>query len=189
MTAALRRALPQWRIPRPAVFIGSVAPDIPLYLLTAGALVYFTQVEGWSTADATRHIFGTLYFDDIGWIAAHSALHSPVVLVAALAAMRTAAARKWTKAANWLSWFFAACLLHAIVDIATHYDDGPLVFWPLDWTVRFYSPISYWDPSHLGRQFTVFEIFFDGVCIAYLGAPWLWRRFRGDRNSKIQGTQ
>ena len=50
-----------------------------------------------------------------------------------------------------------ACLLHSFVDIVTHHDDGPVLFWPLNWHFRFPSPISYWDNAHFGRQVGIFE--------------------------------
>ncbi len=45
-----------------------------------------------------------------------------------------------------------SCLLHSMIDVATHFDDGPVLFWPLDWSTRFASPVSYWDDDHYGRD-------------------------------------
>lgn len=177
MTAAARKALPKVPMVRSAVLLGSIAPDIPLYLLSFCSYFYFTKVLSWTPNDTFRHMYDTLYFEDPGWIACHNFLHSPVVLVTALIIIR---ARKTPSAvANWIQWFCAACMLHAFVDIATHYDDGPVVLWPLSQNLRFYSPISYWDANHFGRQFAVFEFLFDMALVGYIVIPWI--RARGAR--------
>ena len=41
LAAAARKAMPKLRMPASAILIGSVAPDIPLYVLCLGALIYF----------------------------------------------------------------------------------------------------------------------------------------------------
>jgi hypothetical protein len=61
-----------------------------------------------------------------------------------------------------------ACLLHSIVDIVTHVNDGLLLLFPLNWTLRFQSSISYWDARHYGSQFQQFEIALDGLLMIYL---------------------
>ena len=81
MTAALRKALPRLEMVSSAVLLGSIAPDIPLYLLSFGGLFYFHQILGWPLPDAARHIFDTLYFEDPIWIALHNVLHSPLSLL------------------------------------------------------------------------------------------------------------
>ncbi len=178
MTAALRKALPDWEIPRSAVYLGAVAPDVPLYLLSFGGLAYYQAGLGWTGEAAARHIFGTLYFRDPWWIALHNALHSPLSLLAGLAltAMFT---RRRLVAARWCTWFLAACLLHSIVDIFTHYDDGPVLFWPLNWNFRFSSPVSYWDHQHYGSQVAILELLLDLALVAYMVGPWIARKVRG----------
>lgn len=84
MTAALRQALPRIPMVRSAVLIGSVAPDVAFYLLTLSSFLYFHNVMGWPLNEAARYIFGTLYFEDPVWIAAHNLLHSPVSLAVGL---------------------------------------------------------------------------------------------------------
>ena len=175
MTAALRKAMPRLQMIPTAVLTGSIAPDIPLYLLYLGAAIYYPYFLGWSAGNTARHVFGTLYFEDPYWIGLHNVLHSPVCLVPALALLwifRRGESGVW----RWLSWFLAACLLHSMVDIATHFDDGPVLFWPLDWSTRFASPVSYWDDDHYGREFANFEFKFAVTLSAYLFLPWLWRQ-------------
>jgi hypothetical protein len=61
-----------------------------------------------------------------------------------------------------------------VVDIATHVDDGPLLLFPLHWTLRFQSPVSYWDRTHYGREFTIFELTLDVLCLGYLYGYRVW---------------
>ena len=176
MTAALRRA---WKKPPPAsaCLLGSVAPDIALYLLSLGGALHFRYLLGWSAEATWRQLFDILYFHNPYWIAAHNLLHSPTVLVTGLVVLwrlhgLPQAPRRW------LRWFLAACLLHSLVDVLTHVDDGPLLFFPFEWTVRFESPVSYWDSRHYGNQFAVFELTLDAILMAYLCLPPLWRLAR-----------
>jgi membrane-bound metal-dependent hydrolase YbcI (DUF457 family) len=167
MTAALDKALPRVPIVRGAVLIGSVAPDLPLWMLSIGGLIYYQYILGWSSAETFRMMFDELYFKHPVWIALHNTLHSPVVLLTGLAVV-------WRKRRNigswqrWWFWFFLACLLHSIVDILTHADDGPLLLFPLNWSIRFNSPVSYWDSRYYGDRFQQFEFILDAILLIYL---------------------
>jgi hypothetical protein len=79
---------------------------------------------------------------------------------------------------NWWLWFVLSSMLHTSIDILTHVSDGPLLFWPLNWTIRFHSPVSYWDPAHFGTQFGVFEILLDIALLVYLLLPKLTEWFK-----------
>jgi hypothetical protein len=51
---------------------------------------------------------------------------------------------------------FASLLLHTVGDFLLHHTDAHRHFFPFsDW--KFYSPISYWDPSHFGAAAAVIE--------------------------------
>lgn len=64
-----------------------------------------------------------------------------------------------------------AALLHCFTDLPLHHDDGHPHFWPFsDWI--FSSPVSYWDPSHYGNQWSIIELILALVLIVYL-----WRRY------------
>jgi len=178
MTAALRKALPKLQMVRSAVWLGSVAPDIPLYLLSFGGLFYFQKIEGWTLRESARHIFDTLYFHDPMWIALHNFFHSPLNLLLLLVISHGFRTRL-PRVANWMRWFLGACMLHSAVDIVTHYDDGPLLLWPLDWQWRFSSPISYWDHRHYGRETARFELALVIGLLLYLIGPWLYQRTLG----------
>ncbi|MBW4647862.1 MAG: metal-dependent hydrolase [Kastovskya adunca ATA6-11-RM4] len=176
MTAALDKAFPRIPIVKSAFLFGSVAPDLPLWLLSIGSLIYYHYILGWSVADTTDLMFTQLYFHNPFWIAAHNFLHSPVLLLLAIGFL-------WRSRCNinsperWLFWFCVACLLHTSVDILTHVDDGPLLFFPFEWTIRFRSWFSYWDEQYYGREVGLFELVMDGVLLIYLSHP-LRRRIR-----------
>lgn len=73
------------------------------------------------------------------------------------------------KRATGLMLFFASMLIHCLLDLPVHHDDGHRHFYPLsDW--RFQSPLSYWDPAHFGRMVGALEM--TGVLA---GVIWLWR--------------
>ena len=77
--------------PLSAVLLGSVAPDIPLYLLSIGGGAYYTWVKGMPASDAANKIWGELYFNDPWWISLHNLLHSPLMLAALLGTLWLAA--------------------------------------------------------------------------------------------------
>lgn len=74
---------------------------------------------------------------------------------------------------EWLWVLGAAALLHVVLDLPLHNDDGHPHFWPLTSWV-FESPVSYWDPAHHGRLVSVLEL---ALCLAL--AAVLLKRFRG----------
>ncbi len=187
MTAALRKRIRSQPIPRGAFLLGSVMPDIPFWLLSIGGGIFYRYWLGWSREAAARHMFDTLYFFDPGWIALYNILHAPLLLGAALFALwrfRQRLDSPW----RWLYWFLSACLFHSVVDIFTHVNDGPLLFFPLEWTIRFHSPVSYWDPAHFGRQFAMFELALDLALLLYLVFPLIRQRIRRSARSNEAGA-
>lgn len=161
--------LPEKRFPLSAVLWGSVAPDLALYGLVIGGSIWFGWVKQWPAKRVATHMFGDLFFHDPVWIALHNSLHSPTFLLAAIGitwwyrrrVRRIDSATESVQEAkgpedgsgltnSWWMWFWGSCLLHTLVDIPVHHDDGPLVFWPIDWSYRFASPVSYWDQDHFG---------------------------------------
>jgi membrane-bound metal-dependent hydrolase YbcI (DUF457 family) len=63
----------------------------------------------------------------------------------------------------WLFWFTLGLLVHILLDIPSHVDDGPMLLYPLS-QCRFSGPISYWDPEHGGLWFLGFEILLIVAC-------------------------
>lgn len=179
VTAALRKCL-GWPLPGSAVLWGSVAPDVPLIGLSLGGIAYYHGWLGWSQHETFRHLFDDLYFHHHIWIAAHHLLHAPTSLALGLIGL-------WRfrhpphRRLRWLWWFLAACFLHSAIDILTHVDDGPLLFFPFDWSTRFASPVSYWDRNHYGAEFARFELVLDLICVLYLIVPRYWHRIAAGR--------
>ena len=126
--------------------LGGIAPDTGLFVLTVVAGAYFVLVDGRSVRDSFDHIFDTLFFESPAWIAAHNVLHSPLMLVWLFLAAHLIGTPRWLM----VRAFVTGCAVHSLIDIAVHHDDGPLLFFPIDWTTRFISPVSYWDPDHYG---------------------------------------
>jgi membrane-bound metal-dependent hydrolase YbcI (DUF457 family) len=167
ITAALDKGLSRVPIHRPAFLWGSIAPDLPLWILSLGGMIYYRFILGWSMRDTFNYLFDELYFHDPLWMSCHNFLHSPVII--GLGIVLVANKRQWIGSRQrWLFWFFGACLLHSTIDIFTHADDGPLLLFPLEWSFRFNSPISYWDPRHYGREFSRFEFVLNGLLLIYL---------------------
>lgn len=70
---------------------------------------------------------------------------------------------------------FASMLLHHLEDLPLHHDDAHRHFWPLS-DYRFISPVSYWDPAHLGRFGALTEGVLTGIASIMLlrrvRSPW-----------------
>jgi hypothetical protein len=177
ITAAVRKRFRHLPLPTSALLIGSVAPDLALTLLSLGGTWYYQNIVGLTDRETFRHMYDTMFFRDPVWISLHNLLHSPTMLLIGLAATwrwrwRLATIRRW------IFWFLLACLGHTALDIPTHHDDGPLLFWPFEWTIRFPSPISYWDRRYYGEQFAVFELILGAVLLLYLVGPIMVRGVR-----------
>lgn len=183
INAAIRKYTGVTRIPRSAFLLGAVLPDIPLWLLWIGAYLYYRYVLGNPSITPMDEMFDGFYFNNPFWIAAHNLLHAPLVQLTALALLWRYRAQPGARG-GWWFWFFVGCLIHTAIDIPTHVDDGPVIFFPFDWYTRFYSPISYWDPRHYGRQFALFELALNLLLLAYLFGPGLARRLRGKLDSQ-----
>ncbi len=174
INAALARRDGRPQLAWKAWLLGAIAPDIPLYLLSLGGWLYYTQLKGWDSEHAHGYLHGYLYFNDPFWKAAHSVLHAPLVLIVLIGL--GALLRPRQRWANSLLWFALSCLIHTTVDILTHAEDGPLLLFPLNWNMRFHSPVSYWDPRYYGRQFGYVELALDIALLGYLLWSWMQRR-------------
>ena len=161
-----------------ALLLGSVLPDVPLFLLTIGFMISRRLNAGADNEFLFGPSFDTLYFTNPWWISGHNLFHAPllILLYAAIgyALMRQTARPKWQKWGWPIIWFAAGCGLHSLIDILTHVDDGPVLFFPLNWTYRFRAPVSYWDPRHGGRIFGPLEHLLDVILLFFLGRQW-WR--------------
>lgn len=77
-------------------------------------------------------------------------------------------------------WLALSMILHVTIDIFTHHSDGPLIWFPVNWSYRFASPISDREPAYGGQGFAIFEICPHLALVAYLvvagGYLQHWRR-------------
>ncbi|MCB0077474.1 MAG: DUF4184 family protein [Anaerolineales bacterium] len=165
--AARRRWLP---VRGRAFLLGSVLPDLPLLLLT---LWYFADIRWLRPEMADAQLFGAwyddLFFNNLLWIVSHNLFHAPLIILS----LGLIGWRGWKQGRGWglaLLWFAMGCGLHSLIDIFTHHHDGPLLLFPFDLSLRFQSPVSYWDPRHYGRLFAPLEHLLDVVLLL-----WLWR--------------
>ncbi len=171
---ALKRRRRQ--VPLRWLVIGGLAPDVLLYGLSIGYGI--ALFNGWLPGErlfGTR--YDTLYFTNPVWIVGYNALHAPL-MVAALIALGLGLWRRGIAWAAPLFWFAVGCAIHTAGDIPTHHNDGPLLLFPFNWQMRFYSPISYWDPRYGGEQFARFELALTLAMIAYLAVPAILRRIQ-----------
>lgn len=67
----------------------------------------------------------------------------------------------------WLSLLSASMALHHLADLPLHHDDAHQHLWPFS-SVRFISPVSYWDVQHFGRLGATLELVLVVAATAYL---------------------
>ena len=175
ITAVLAHKTPRRRkIYTIALLIGSILPDLPLLLLTVAYEIYYRWFATPPTdGSIMEYLHFDLFFNDPVWIVSHNFFHSLIINLLLLGAGFVGIKRGW----RWgrpLFWFCIGTIFHTLIDIFTHHSDGPLLFFPLNWTFRFASPISYWEGAYYGRAFTIFEYTLDILLIAYF--VWVWRK-------------
>ena len=168
-----------------ALFIGSFAPDIPLILIAGGTILTDTIQQNFNNEEVTSYteqLFSDWFFNAVWVKSAHNLFHGPLMVLAYILIGYWA----WKNGKKWgpaLFWFAVACMGHTLIDIPLHYDDGPLLLFPFNLNLRFYSPVSYWDPQRYGRPFTIFE-----HSLILIALAWLWWDWRRDRANKIKGV-
>lgn len=158
ITAAATSRLDLKRNNTVAAILGSIIPDVPLYILT---LYTMLSSPSFNIGMDRMH---TNYESNIFWIASHNLFHSLVILGTLSLVGLLFRKKVW---AQLLLWFCAGATLHSVIDIFTHAGDGPCFLFPLSY-YRFDSPVSYWDSSYFGRQFTIFEYTLDFLMIIFL---------------------
>ncbi len=179
ITAIARKPFQRRGIPvhTRAALLGSIMPDLPLFALTFGYWI----VRASNPELVQEGIFGptydALYFTNPFWVISHNFFHAPLIIAAivGLGYYGLRHSKAWGSA---LFWFGLACGLHSAIDIPTHGEDGPLLLFPFDWQLRFYSPISYWDPRYYGAYFSIFEHLLVLGILVYFGVSWLRTRRR-----------
>ena len=151
-----------------ACLFGSVAPDVPLFLLSTGTAFYLFLTQGRPLTGAHAFMFNDLFFNHPLWIVAHNSLHAPLVLAVGLGLNWSGRCAVGTLRYSFF-WFFAAAAFHTTLDIVTHASDGPLLLFPFDWTLRFHSTVSYWEPGYHAGFMTALEYALDLGLLLYLG--------------------
>jgi membrane-bound metal-dependent hydrolase YbcI (DUF457 family) len=164
-------------IAKSAFLWGSVLPDIPLGLLTIGYYVYTRYMLEQPVSNMIPGTFNDLYFNDPLWIIGHNFLHSLTALLIYAALFWRFLDKPNTRGHWWLSFVFG-CMVHSFIDIPTHFNDGPVLFFPFDWHTRFQSPISYWDTAHYASQFLYFEVGLNIILLGFLFLPKLITRLK-----------
>lgn len=175
MTAGLNNSLKSWGIPvhSRALLLGSVVPDVPLLALTVGFVARRTWAGVPAAADPIcGPRFNALYFHNSLWRVGHNLFHAPLI-IGWLTWLGHHLGRQKGRP---LFWFAFGCGLHTAVDLLTHRSDGPLLFFPLNWSYRFPGPVSYWDPKHGGRVLAIFERLVALTVVVYWLITWLRHR-------------
>ena len=182
MTALLRDRVQKQTNAEPgrSLLLGSFLPDVPLLLLTLGYFISVRSADQMPPQQMFGPAYDALYFENPFWIASHSLMHAPlmIVLYGAVGYWGRRRGHRW---GDWLLWFAAGCGFHSLVDIFTHVNDGPALLFPFDWHYRFRAPVSYWDPRYGGGLFSRFEMALDGGIILYFVTKW-WRNWSGQRS-------
>lgn len=146
---------------------GGAAPDLPLIVMTVVAAAWFMVGRGWGLGESLGHIFRDLYFSNPFWKVANNVLQAPAMLLLWLGVVLVIR-RRWPSLGRILLWFLVGMVIHVALDIPVHHDDGPLLLFPFEWTVRFHSPISYWDPRHHGDVVGIVEYGLTAALVLYL---------------------
>lgn len=187
MTAALGRSLKQRNVSvRTGAFLfGSVLPDVPFLLLTLVYETYYLWIAPLAADQTWLSVMEYLHFDlfyhDPVWFVSHNFFHAPfVLLICGVAGFGLRRRWRW---GNALLWFAGGAGLHTVLDIATHHSDGPLIFFPISWTYRFASPISYWEAGYYARIVSPLEHTLDLLFLFYL--IWSWWRQRSGKSQNF----
>ncbi|MCA9837175.1 MAG: metal-dependent hydrolase [Trueperaceae bacterium] len=178
ITAALLKPIRRWseqrRLPPlrlSALLWGSVLPDLPLIALTliCGLIDLRSGLEFGSEAffetSTMAKLFEVWFFHNPWVITLQNLFHSPLLLLSYIG-LSYGLWRHGKKPMGWGFWLTCSALLHSLIDILVHHNDGPLLLFPLNWSLRFHSPISYWDPAYYGIPFAIFEHSLDLILLA-----------------------
>ena len=163
IAAAIAKKMKLKRDIRIAFVFASILPDLPLFLLTGSIMMTSLSLE------ETMQRMQSNYETNPLWITLHNIPHSLIVL-GVLFILLVFLLSKYREL-NWLHialWGVAGATLHTVIDIFTHSGDGPLFLFPLSWSIRFDSPVSYWDPKHFGRTFSGIEYLVDIALLIYI---------------------
>jgi len=158
----LLRDRSRWTWP---IILGALIPDLMMFWF-----YFWTKVvQGLPDSEIWRETY---------WLESWQRLFAPFNSIP-LALIGLGLAIYWKRGA--IAACFASVLLHCLQDLPLHNDDAHQHFWPFS-SVRFQSPVSYWDPNHHAAWGSLFEVF----CV--LGATLLvlrWSKSRWGRGLAI----
>jgi hypothetical protein len=122
-----------------AGLLGGLTPDVPMLVIVATLMA--AGVPG-------HTIFDEMYWQ--GWWQITNAIAHSFLLWGGLLALGLY--KRWPV----LAIFAGSALLHSCIDFLVHREDAHMSFWPLS-NYKFMSPVSYYEPEHFGRQFSLFD--------------------------------
>jgi hypothetical protein len=134
-----------------AAALGGVLPDIPMLLI-----VLTLKVSG----VPMHRIFDEMYWQN-WWQITNGIAHNfwgwgSLLLLAIFMRERLGASAESIDLWSLVFIFAISGLLHSCIDFLVHREDAHMSLWPVTrW--KFMSPVSYYDPAHYGRIFSLFE--------------------------------
>lgn len=144
-------------------WLGGGFPDTSMFIMVAASRMGLT-----SSTNLWRQPDGLYWVDP--WMTLADLLHSiPIWGAVALLGylLWSRAGENWKTVGLALVVFSVGAIIHSIADMLTHTNDAHAHFLPLsDW--RFNSPVSYWQRSHYGEIFGIFEMLLNISIAAYL---------------------
>ena len=101
------------------------------------------------TLGVPEHIIWQEAYFSAGWQNGFDLFNSiPLLFLCALLS--------WKHYRSW-AMMFASMIIHCLIDLPVHHDDGHRHFFPFS-DFRFQSPLSYWDPKHYGGLVSSVEV-------------------------------
>lgn len=114
-----------------AIAIGSVLPDIPIFLFYVISKFIYKMPEA--------KIWGEAYYQPV-WQNIIATSHSiPIALIGFIIC--------WFFDWKWGAILCVSMVCHCLLDLPVHHDDAHRHFYPFS-DYRFNSPVSYWDVNH-----------------------------------------
>jgi membrane-bound metal-dependent hydrolase YbcI (DUF457 family) len=134
-----------------AAALGGVLPDVPMLLI-----VLTLKLSGVSA----QRIFDEMYWQN-WWQITNGIAHNfwawgGLLILALFMRERLSAGAEAIDLWSIVLIFAMSGFLHCCIDFLVHREDAHMSLWPVTrW--KFMSPVSYYDPSHYGRWFSLFE--------------------------------